>query len=316
MNLESYVRASLAELRFNPARARGQNFLIDENIQESLARRARLTARDTVVEVGTGLGTLTRRLAHDAGKVYTFEIESILFGFLDKQFKEIPNVTLLKKSFNSYSLGELLEDLEASWKEQGTKERVKICANLPYQITHMFTHAIVEYQDWIELVCVMIQREVAARLAASPGSKAYGSLSIWLQTYYSVEPICEVPPESFVPPPKVHSTVIALTPVANVEDSLPQSGFFFDLVEGVFRHRRKKIPNAIVRTFSSFTNDQAVDAVKAAGVNPDIRPEDLTREEYFSIAVELEKANPKAVQRKTKHDADSNAFPDVKRQDY
>ncbi len=314
MNLEAYVRASLKELRFNPTRARGQNFLVDENIQESLARRARLTDRDTVVEVGTGLGTLTRRLAHDAGKVYTFEIESSLFGFLDKQLADCPNVRLLKKSFNSYSLGELMETLEEDWKANGTKERVKICANLPYQITHLFTHAIVEYQDWIELVCVMIQREVAARLSASPGCKAYGSLSIWFQTYYNVEIVCDAPPESFIPSPKVHSTVIALTPIANVEDALPHSDFFFDLIEGVFKHRRKKIPNAIVRVFNVFTNDQAMDAVKASGVSPDVRPEDISREEFYALAVMLQKVNPYAIKKKAKRTTDTDAFPNTNRQ--
>ena len=300
VNLEAYVRASLKALHFRPSKQRGQNFLIDESAQEALVQRADIAADDTVIEVGTGLATLTRRLARAARRVYTFEIEAGLYTFLGRELAEFTNVELIKKSFNSYSLGELLETLDSG-------RHVKVCANLPYQITSLFLRAIVEYQEWIEIACVMMQREVAERLAAQPGSRAYGSLSVWLQTYFDVEIVAEVPPDAFIPPPKVHSVVVALTPrrprqargmdatqagdagdESDVYD-IPESLSFFRLTEGLFRHRRKTVENALRKVVPGMTAETALTALTRARVAPDTRPEKLGRSELRALAIELEK---------------------------
>lgn len=312
VNLESYVRSSLKELHFHPRRLRGQNFLVDESAQEVLARRALLCPDDIVIEVGTGLGTLTRRLAREAGQVFTFEIEDFFFPFLEREFADFPNIRLIKKSFNSYSLGELLEELEldkpaddaalqssdsppdASHQEALSTRKVKICANLPYQISTLFIRAVIEYVEWIDIVCVMLQREVAERLAAAPGSRAYGSLSVWAQTYYGIDLLSEIPPESFIPQPKVKSTIIAMTPRAEIEsESIPESGFFFELVSGIFQHRRKTVENAIKGAFPRFSISEISKALDAAKIPSRTRPEQIDRVSLIKLANALEDSRAK-----------------------
>jgi len=313
VNLESYVRSSLKELHFHPRRLRGQNFLVDESAQEVLARRALLCPDDIVIEVGTGLGTLTRRLAREAGQVFTFEIEDFFFPFLEREFADFPNIRLIKKSFNSYSLGELLEELgldesqpgeiqkpdakpldEASHPKAPSMRNVKICANLPYQISTLFIRAVIEYVEWIDIVCVMLQREVAERLAAAPGSRAYGSLSVWAQTYYGIDLLSEIPPESFIPQPKVKSTIIAMTPRAEIEsESIPESGFFFELVSGIFQHRRKTVENAIKGAFPRFSISEISKALDAAKIPSRTRPEQIDRVSLIKLANALEDSRAK-----------------------
>lgn len=283
MSLETYTRESLKGLRFRPNRLRGQNFLVDESAQEALAKRANLAHADTVVEVGAGLGTLTRRLARESGRVFTFEIEDFFFGFLDKELKGFPNVTLIKKSFNAYSLGELLEEIEPTLNGG----RIKVCANLPYQISSLFLKAMVEYAEWISLVCVMLQREVAERVTASPGSRTYGSLSVFLQTYFAVERVLGVPPDAFIPQPEVESAIIAMAPRSENSSELPESELYFKLTSGIFKHRRKTAANALKRTFPHLSDAQIEAAFGRAGVSSAERPENLSRENLSAISSAL-----------------------------
>ncbi len=261
---------------------------MDESAQEALARRANLARTDTAVEVGAGLGTLTRRLAREAGRVYTFEIEDFFFEFLGREFKEFPNITLIKKSFNAYSLGELIEEIEPSLGGGG----IKVCANLPYQISSLFLKAMVEYAEWISLVCVMLQREVADRVIASPGSRSYGSLSVFMQTYFATERVIGVPPDAFIPQPEVESAIIAMAPRSRNLSDLPESNLYFKLTSGIFKHRRKTAANALKRTFPHLSGEQIEAAFGAAGVSPGERPENLSRENLSAIAAALSSISP------------------------
>lgn len=261
---------------------------MDESAQEALARRANLAQTDTVVEVGAGLGTLTRRLAREAGRVYTFEIEDFFFEFLGREFKEFQNITLVKKSFNAYSLGELVEEIEPSLGGGG----IKVCANLPYQISSLFLKAMVEYAEWISLVCVMLQREVADRVTASPGSRSYGSMSVFLQTFFAVERVIGVPPDAFIPQPEVESAIIAMAPRSENSSELPETELYFKLTSGIFKHRRKTAANALKRTFPHLSEAQIEAAFGIAGVSSGERPENLSRENFSAIASALSTASP------------------------
>lgn len=278
--LEEYVREGLQQARLHPSRARGQHFLIDDNVLAQIVQAAQLRGDEAVVEIGPGLGTLTRSLAARAWRVYAFELDDALVRYLHGWvLPEAPNVVLEDIAFNKYAL----ERVIAKVREAG--RRLKIVTNLPYQISSAFLHTVVDYAAELELVVVMLQREVARRVAASANSPGFGSFSIYLQTFLAARPVCDVPADAFYPPPRVDSAVLALTPLKPEQQPQPKNRErYFKLVEGVFRHKRKQMLNALALCFSHLSPDACRAALQATGIDPAVRPAELSLQDYVRLA--------------------------------
>jgi 16S rRNA (adenine1518-N6/adenine1519-N6)-dimethyltransferase len=278
--LEGYVREALRRARIRPNKARGQHFLIDDNVLAQIITAAGLTGEECVVEIGPGLGTLTRSLAARCWRVYAFELDSQLVQYLDRWvLPETRNVVLDDVAFNKYVLERVIAEAQAAGRE------LLIVTNLPYQISGAFLHSVIDYRQALSRVVVMLQREVAQRITARPGSAGYSSFSLYLQTFLAVRPVCGVSRDAFLPPPQVSSAVVRLDPLSPTEQPQPvEPARYFTLVEGVFRHRRKQMSNALRLVFSHLKQEEANAALEQAGLSPEARPEDLGMDDYVRLA--------------------------------
>jgi 16S rRNA (adenine1518-N6/adenine1519-N6)-dimethyltransferase len=193
------------------------------------------------------------------------------------------NIVVHDQAFNKYVFEPVIAEAKAEDRP------LKIITNLPYQISSQFLQTVAEYAGDIELVVVMLQREVAQRVIAKPGLANFGSFSVYMQTFVDVRWVIDVPPASFMPPPRVNSAVLALTPLATELRHLPSNPQrYFKLVRGVFKHRRKTIANALQLTFSHLNADTAAAALQSADVDPQLRPQNLGQDDYVRLAESIE----------------------------
>lgn len=276
--------------RLHPSRARGQHFLVDDGVLARVITAAALTGDEAVIEIGPGLGTLTRSLAARCWRVFAFELDGALVRYLHRHvLPETYNVVLEDVAFNKYAL----ERVIAAAVEAGRP--LKVVTNLPYQISSAFLHSVVDYAPALTLVVVMLQRELARRVVAQGGEEGFGSFSIYLQTFLSVRWVCGVPRSAFLPPPRVDSAVLALRPLKPEEQPQPVNRErFFKLVEGVFRHRRKQVSNALQLAFPHLGAEERRAALEAAALDPTARPADLSLRDYVRLADALQAGKPDA----------------------
>ncbi|MGO3651021.1 16S rRNA (adenine(1518)-N(6)/adenine(1519)-N(6))-dimethyltransferase RsmA [Vagococcus sp.] len=280
----SRTKAILKKHGFSFKKSLGQNFLTEPNILRKIAQTAELTEEDLVVEVGPGIGALTEHLAREAGQVLAFEIDQRLIPVLEETMAPYSNVTVVNQ--------DVLEANLVGEAEQAfgiTAPRVKVVANLPYYITTpILMHLLMSKLD-IETMVIMMQKEVADRITANPGTKAYGSLSIAVQYYMKAELAFIVPKTAFVPQPNVDSAIIKLTrrtePVAEVLDE----DFFFRVSRSSFQQRRKTLWNNLI---SHFGKDEATKkwletALEEAGIDPKRRGETLSIPEFALLSNRL-----------------------------
>jgi 16S rRNA (adenine1518-N6/adenine1519-N6)-dimethyltransferase len=270
------VAGLLAEFNLHPRKRFGQNFLVDEHVLERIVAAAELTPADTVLEIGPGLGTLTAALAAQAGQVVAVELDRELLPVLESTVGSLPNVRILQGDILQLPLDQVLPPGNAPYK---------VVANLPYYVTSpVLLKFLLADRPWARLV-FMVQREVAERLAASPGSKAYGSLSVVLR--FSAEPaiMARVPRTAFFPPPEVDSAVVALSPRPAPLPSGPERETFFRVVRGAFGQRRKKLSNALAG--AGFPPGAVAAALAEADVDGGRRGETLDLSEFVALAVSL-----------------------------
>jgi 16S rRNA (adenine1518-N6/adenine1519-N6)-dimethyltransferase len=278
--LDTYVREALRRARIRPSKARGQHFLIDDNVLAKTITAADLSGEECVLEIGPGLGTLTHSLAGRCWRVYAFELDERLAGYLEKWvLPGMRNVVLRDVAFNKY----MLEQVIAESKEAGRE--LKIVTNLPYQISSAFLHTVIDYRADIARTVVMLQREVAQRIVSQPGQAGYSSFSLYLQTFLASRLVCHVPREAFLPPPQVASAVVRLDTLSAEEQPQPREPQrYFTLVEGVFRNRRKQMGNALRMVFSHLNQDEANAVLEKAGIDTLLRPQDLSMDDYVRLA--------------------------------
>ncbi|MCZ8517538.1 16S rRNA (adenine(1518)-N(6)/adenine(1519)-N(6))-dimethyltransferase RsmA [Paenibacillus filicis] len=257
----------------------GQNFLVDPNILNKIVSAADLDASKGALEIGPGIGALTQQLAKIAGRVVAVEIDQRLLPLLQETLEGYPQATVV--------LGDVLKvDLRALIKEQFQGvSKISVVANLPYYVTTPILMKLLEEKLPLEHIVVMIQKEVADRMAAPPGGKDYGSLSIAVQYYCEPEIVTIVPHTVFIPQPNVDSAVIKLTvrerPPVEVEDE----AFFFDVVQASFTQRRKTIYNNLAaKYFTKETKPQLEGLLHEAGIEPSRRGETLSMEEYARLS--------------------------------
>jgi 16S rRNA (adenine1518-N6/adenine1519-N6)-dimethyltransferase len=257
----------------------GQNFLIDQNILHKIVSAAELSADKGALEIGPGIGALTQQLAKNAGRVLAIEIDQRLLPILAETLERYPHASVIH--------GDVLElDLLALFRQhfEGLAG-VSVVANLPYYITTPIIMKLLEEKLPVENIVVMIQKEVAERMSAQPGTKDYGSLSIAVQFYCEAELVTIVPRTVFVPQPNVDSAVIRLrvrkTPPVEVQDE----DFFFEVVRASFVQRRKTIYNNLqVRFFTKETKAELETLLLGCGIEPIRRGETLSMEEFARLA--------------------------------
>lgn len=275
---------------FSFKKSLGQNFLIDQNILAKIVGAAGLDKSKGALEIGPGIGALTEKLAREAGRVTAVEIDQRLLPILEEVLAPHPHVKVIH--------GDVLKlDLHALFaSEFAGCSSVSVVANLPYYVTTPILMNLLEAGLPLENIVVMIQKEVAERMAASPGGKDYGSLSIAVQYYSVPELVCTVPHSVFIPQPNVESAVIRLkvreTPPVDVEDE----SFFFEVVHASFAQRRKTIANNLKTRFFPGEGRERLESLLAeAGITPSRRAETLSLQEFAGLSNTFFKAGLKNI---------------------
>jgi 16S rRNA (adenine1518-N6/adenine1519-N6)-dimethyltransferase len=257
----------------------GQNFLVDPNILQKIVGSAHLDACKGVLEIGPGIGALTQQLSKIAGKVTAIEIDQRLLPLLEETLAPYPHASVIH--------GDILKvELQALFQEHFSEySQVSVVANLPYYITTPIIMRLLEEKLPLEYIVVMIQKEVASRMSASPGGKEYGSLSIAVQYYCEPEVVTIVPRTVFIPQPNVDSAVMRLKVRSKPAVQVDDEAFFFDVVQASFVQRRKTIYNNLaVRYFTKETKGQLESILQEAGIEPARRGETLSMEEYARLS--------------------------------
>lgn len=271
----------IAKYGFSFKKSLGQNFLIDGNILSRIVDAAGLTKAKGALEIGPGIGALTQRLANEAGKVTAIEIDNRLIPILSEILQDEEHVSVVH--------GDVLKiDLKQLFAEQFSDcEKVSVVANLPYYVTTPILMKLLEEKLPLENIVVMIQKEVAQRMAAKPGGKEYGSLSVAVQYYCTTEIVCTVPHTVFIPQPNVDSAVIKLTvrdqPAVSVEDE----DFFFRVVQSAFTQRRKTLINNLMTLTGKDRRAQLTELLGSIEIDPTRRGETLSLDEYARLSTAL-----------------------------
>ena len=272
------IKQILAESGFRFSKSLGQNFLIDERVLDEMIESAGIDAKSNVLEIGPGFGTLTQRLCMSAGKVVSVEIDDTVIPILKENTAEFDNLTIINEDVMKIDLKKLIE------KEFGGGD-VKVVANLPYYITTPIIMGLLEKEIPVSEIVVMIQKEVADRIAAKPCTKDYGALSVAVNFYCEPKVIVSVPPSSFIPQPKVSSSVIMLKmrdcPAVSVRDKKQ----YFAVVKAAFGQRRKTLPNALSNS-GAFSKDKSeiIEILNSVGIDEKRRGETLTLQDFANIA--------------------------------
>ena len=261
----------------------GQNFLIDPHVLDKIVDAAQITKDDFVLEIGPGIGTLTQYLCENARQVLAVEIDDKLIPILKETLQHYENVEVLH--------GDMLkQDIQQIADTYNDGKPIKVVANLPYYITTPIIMELFESHVPLANVTVMVQKEVADRMKAEPGTKDYGALSLAVQYYAKPYIAAFVPPNCFMPRPNVGSAVIRLDCLARVPVEVHNEKLMFRLIRASFNQRRKTLQNGIANSAElSFTKEQAARAIEQAGFDVRIRGEKLGLEEFARLADELER---------------------------
>lgn len=259
----------------------GQNFLIDPHVLDKIMDAAEITKDDYVIEIGPGIGTMTQGLCKRAREVSAIEIDEALIPILKDTLKEYDNVNIIH--------GDVLKvDLAALIQEKNDGKPVKVVANLPYYITTPIIMGLFESRVPIESITVMVQKEVADRMQVGPGTKDYGALSLAVQYYAKPYIVANVPPNCFVPRPKVGSAVIRLTRHESSPVQVTDEKLMFRLIRASFNQRRKTLVNGLNNSGDiDFTKEQIIEAIKAIGLTENVRGETLTLEQFADLSNRL-----------------------------
>ena len=281
----SVMKPLLTEHGFHFSKAKGQNFLIAPWVPESIAEQAGVDKSAGVLEIGPGIGPLTQQLALRAGKVCAVEVDTRLEPILKQTVGEFSNLEIL--------WGDVLkQDVPALVAEKFCGLRPMACANLPYYITSPILTALLE-AECFDSVTVMVQKEVAQRIAAQPGSADYSAFTVFCQYYATPEILFDVPAHCFLPQPKVTSAVIQLRTRQEKPWDIVDSEVFFRTVRASFAMRRKKLSNGLASGFPELGKNGAAEVIEAAGFDANVRGETLSIPEFARIANEICKRKTK-----------------------
>lgn len=257
----------------------GQNFLIDEQVIEKIVNASEIKKEDCVIEIGPGLGTLTKELLERAGKVISVELDKKMITILKDRFALYNNFEII----NNDILQVDLKNIISSEKGKGLKN-VKVVANLPYYITTPIIMKLLEEKLDLESITVMVQKEVADRLIAIPSDKETGAITYSVYYYAKGEEVLEVPKTSFIPEPEVTSKVIKLNIRKEPPIKVKSPEVMFRIIKCAFMQRRKTLLNALVNTKVFLNKDEGIKILKKIGLREDVRAEKLKIEDFAKIA--------------------------------
>lgn len=282
-NLLEETRFLMNKYNIKANKSLGQNFLIKEEVVEQIVESAKIEKEDLVIEVGPGLGSLTKYLLEKAGKVICIELDKKMIEILNDRFCLYTNFELLNQDVLKVDLKELIQ----KEKSEGKIKNVKIVANLPYYITTPIMMKLLEEQLEIESITVMIQKEVADRLIATPGEKETGAITYTVHYYATAQGVIEVQKDSFIPEPEVTSKVITLKIRKEPPIQTKNKEMVFKIIKNAFMQRRKTLANALVNTKIFDNKEDAIQALKEIGLDENIRAEKLTLEDFANLSNKL-----------------------------
>ena len=270
--------AVLQRYGFNFQKKYGQNFLIDTHVLDKIIGAAQIGPDDFVLEIGPGIGTMTQYLAEAAREVIAVEIDTKLIPILQDTLKEYDNVTVLNEDI-------LKVDIRKIAEEKNGGKPIKVVANLPYYITTPIIMGLFESEVPLDSITVMVQKEVADRMQVGPGTKDYGALSLAVQYYAKPEIVANVPPNCFMPRPKVGSAVIRLTRHQNPPVMAKDEKLMFRIIRASFNQRRKTLANGLKNSQElNYTKEQVEAAITECGLPLNIRGEALTLEQFAKLS--------------------------------
>lgn len=267
---------------FKMTKSLGQNFLINENILDKIIESADISSDDVVLEIGTGIGTLTQRLCENAKKVIAVEIDKNLIPILNETLSDYDNITIINKDILKTDINEELNNLSV-------KQKIKVVANLPYYITTPIIMKVLEDKVNVDCMVLMLQKEVADRMNATPSTKDYGSLSIAVQYYCDTDIVCKVPKSSFIPEPNVDSLVLKLVANEKRKVEINDEELFFKIVRGSFSKRRKTILNSLSNYEDLGDKDKIQKLLEISEIDAKRRGETLSIYEFANLAKNYEK---------------------------
>jgi len=271
----------LKKYQFTFQKKFGQNFLIDTHVLDKIINAAEITKEDMVIEIGPGIGTMTQYLAQAAREVVAVEIDRMLIPILEETLGEYSNVSILNEDILKVDLVKLV-------KEQNEDRPVKVVANLPYYITTPIVMKLFESHVPIKSVTVMVQKEVARRMQARPGTKDYGALSLAVQYYARPYIAANVPPNCFMPRPAVGSAVIRLERYEEPPVEVKDEQLMFRLIRASFNQRRKTLVNGLMNSAGlEFSKAEILEAFTEIGLDPDVRGETLSLQQFAGLSNQL-----------------------------
>lgn len=282
--MKLYQKTTVNEIKekygFKFSKNLGQNFLTDKNIIDKIIDGTQIDKEDTVIEIGPGIGVITAEAAEKAKKVVAVEIDKTLIPILEDTLSDYDNVKIINEDILKLDINKLIEDEHTG--------RVKIIGNLPYYITTPIIMKLLNEEVRAESITVMMQKEVADRIKATPGNKTYGAISVAVQYYCTVEKIADVPKTVFVPQPNVDSVVLKFKLREEKAAEVQNKELFFACIKAGFGQRRKTLLNSL-QTIRGTSKEIIESSLKAAGIDPARRAETLSLEEFGKISNEVYK---------------------------
>ena len=279
MDLYSETKFLMNKYNIQANKSLGQNFLIDENVITTAIEKSNINKDDLVIEIGPGLGTLTKYLLESAGRVVCVELDKRMISILEERFFLYKNLELINADILKTDLNKIINDA----KEQYNLKSAKIVANLPYYITTPIIMQLLENKIDIESITVMIQKEVADRLAEVPGGKNTGAITYTVYYYGEAEKLLEVPNTSFIPEPSVTSEVIKIKIRKEPPVKVNNEKDFFKLIKIAFLQRRKTLLNSLTNNGVS-TKEELLEILKSLKIDEKIRSEKLTIEQFANLS--------------------------------
>ena len=280
MNILEETRYIMKKYNIRANKSLGQNFLINNEVVENIVNSSDISKEDMVIEIGPGLGTLTKYLLEKAGKVLCVELDTKMIKILQDRFSLYDNFELINEDILKVNLNKIIEEN----KKDGKIKNVKIVANLPYYITTPIIMKLLEEKLAIKSITVMIQKEVADRLIETPGGKNTGAITHTVYYYCESEKIMEVPNSSFIPEPEVTSEVIKLNlrdkPAVDIENTK----VMFMIIKSAFMQRRKTLLNALTNTKVFINKEEGIQILKELNLDENVRAEKLSIQEFANIA--------------------------------
>ena len=275
------TREILKKHGFSTRKKYGQNFLINPSILDEMIDAADISKDDFVLEIGPGIGTMTQRLCQRASHVTAVEIDKELIPLLDETLSEYTNKNIINADI-------LKTDIKQISDTYNNSNKIKVVANLPYYITTPVIMELLKAENPIESITVMVQKEVAMRMIADPIGKEYGALSLAVQYYTEPTIICTIPPQAYIPPPKVDSAVVHLRMRSEPPVKSSDPKFMFALIKAAFAQRRKTLANAIANSAElTFPKDTVIEVINKCGFDINIRGEKLKLEDFALLSDRL-----------------------------